>query len=139
MKTLLIIFAILVVAIFIVFTIGFSNSSLKKNDITEIDWRLPGTFEKAQIEKAFFLSKLESCKNFYIKKVLENEFIVACSIGSSWKYYTVYTNQKRIYIVDDQTVATLTAPTIKTQNTSSPKNNGKYSAPKRTDLILEAR
>lgn len=140
MKTLLVIFAILVVAIFIVYTIEISNSATREEiDITSINWRLPELSEKGSIEKTFFLSDIDSCKNYYIKKMLDNNYIVACSKGSTWIYYNVNTNQKRIFIADDETVADLTAPVIKNETISSPKVKEKSSTSKRQELIEDAR
>lgn len=141
MKTLLIIFAILVVALLTLVLIGFPNSSSgNKVDIAQVDWRLPETTEKGLIEKTFLLSEIDSCKKYYIKKILENHFIVACPLGSKWVYYTVFTDQKRVFFADDKIVADLTAPVNKEVNSTPKKNsNSKTSTSGNEVMFRDAR
>lgn len=114
MKSLLVIFAVLIVGfIFIVVWDLSSNSTVDKTDYNEISWRVPSDKEIKKVEDSFTSSDIDGCPTFFIKKFEGEKYLIACDAkDGSWDYYTAYATQKKAYRTPRELAMSLLPPEI---------------------------
>ncbi len=112
MKSLVVIFAVLIVGItFIVIWEHSSKPEIDQANYNEISWRVPSKNEVNKLGESFLNSKIEGCSNYFIKKFEGEKYLIACySVEGAWVYYTAYPSQNKIYLTPREFTISLTPP-----------------------------
>lgn len=99
MKSLIVIFVILIIGIAFIAVWDFSSSKIiDETDYNQTAWRLPVIQEIENVNKSFLKSSIAICDVYFIKKFAGEKFLIACEeIDGLWTYYTVYARQERAY------------------------------------------
>lgn len=115
MKSLVIIFVVLILGIIFISVWNFSSSSNNNGtNYNEISWRMPVKEEIDKVGNSFLNTKMLPCPTYFIKKLKEDKFIIACEgISGTWTYYTVYASQKKAYKTSKDIVANFIPPQVR--------------------------
>lgn len=142
MKSLVVIFAVLVVGIiFIVFWEFSSKPNLDQINYNEISWRLPIDQEIKKMGDTFFYSDIDLCSNYFIKKIEGEKYLIACDSGNgAWTYYTALASQKKVYLTPPEIILSIEPPQILVEKPAvdplkqEPENSGKTTSPRKTSV-----
>ena len=112
MKSLVIIFIVLIVGIIFIAVWDFpSSSTIDNTNYNELAWRIPGVDEVNKVNRSFSLSSEQLCSTYFIKKISGEKYLIACEGGKNvWTYYTVYTSQNKVYKTSGDLVASFIPP-----------------------------
>lgn len=111
MKSLIVIFVVLIVGIIFIALWDYSStSSIDETNYNELAWRLPVEKEIKILQESFSYSDIAECADYYIKKLVGEKYLVACDTGNDWEYYTAYTSQGKIYLTPRDVIASLDPP-----------------------------
>ena len=112
MKSLVVIFGVLVVGIiFIVIWVLSSKPTINSSNYNEISWRLPLEKEIQKMGESFLFSEIDLCPDYFIKKFEGEKYLIACNSGNgAWTYYTAYAGQKKVYLTPSEFTSTLIPP-----------------------------
>jgi len=115
MKSLVIIFVVLIVGIIFIAVWDFpSSTTIDNTNYNEIAWRIPGDDEIKKVDRSFLLSGELQCSTYFIKKFSGEKYLIACDQGDEvWAYYTVYTSQNKVYKTSGDLVASFIPPRVK--------------------------
>lgn len=131
MRSLIVIFGVLIVGIIFIVVWDFSsNSTIDQTNYNEISWRLPLDKEVKKVGDSFFHSDVELCATYFIKKFEGEKYLIACDSGDgSWTYYTAYASQNKVYLTPNDLTSSLIPPMMmREQPDSDPlKQNSKIS------------
>lgn len=114
MKSLLVIFVVLIVGVIFIVTWNYNSKPLSDHiDYNEISWRLPVDTEDQRVRESFIISEISQCKSYYIKKVEDDKFLIACNSGDgTWTYFTASLNKKNIFRTPEELSISLIPPDI---------------------------
>lgn len=112
MKSLIVIFVVLIVGIIFIAVWDISSpSTIDDTDYNELSWRLPVDKEINKLKDSFFQSNIEECSDYFIKKFVGEKYLIACDLGNnSWEYYTVYASQNKMYLTPRDLISSLDPP-----------------------------
>lgn len=134
MKSLVIIFAVLVVGIIFIVVWEFSSQpTIDQTNYNEISWRLPEDKEIKKMGETFSQSDINICSNYFIKKFEGEKYLIACDSGNgSWIYYTAYVGQKKAYLTPHEFASTIVPPEALAEQAAPQKKESKVSDKKGT-------
>ena len=113
-STLLII--VLIIAIIYLFNNALSDSNsggvIGDERTYSKSWRPPNNgYEFREIGKAIIKNGVKVCGEYYVKEIMSNEYIIACSTnGVYWNYFVVYPSTGKIFSSNDEMISKLTPP-----------------------------
>lgn len=115
MKSLIVIFVILILGIAFIAIWDFSGSKvIDDNNYNEIAWRLPENQEAEKVSSSFSNSAIALCAVYFIKKFAGEKYLIACEEnGGEWSYYTVYAGQNKVYRTSEGLAADFLPPHLK--------------------------
>jgi hypothetical protein len=140
MKSLIIIFVVLIVGIMFVVIWNYnSHSQIDRKNFNEISWRLPLDKEVKNIGDSFDHSEIEICANYFIKKIGEEKYLIACGTNGTWTYYTAYTGQQKVYQTPTEHIASLIPPEMPEENLQKDQLKRKSKTPINTGSSKDIR
>lgn len=74
-------------------------------------WRSPYGAEYTKIGRIIVQNGIKVCGEYYVKEILTNEYVIACSAdGTNWEYFVVYSSAEKIYRANDEMESKLYPP-----------------------------
>lgn len=112
MKSLIIIFGVLIVGIiFIVVWDHTSKPIIDQTHYNDIAWRTPSNKEVKKVKHSFFHSDIDVCATYFIKKFEGEKYLIACDAGDgSYIYYTTYATENKVYRTSEEFASSLMPP-----------------------------
>ena len=109
----LIALAVFILVIMGIYSLGNGSGGVVGDERTYTEsWRLPNAgSEFREIGIAIVRNGIKVCGEYYVKEIMTNEYVIACSAnGVTWNYFVVYPKTGKIFSANSEMINKLTPP-----------------------------